>query len=126
MLFFYPKDDTEGCTKENLEFSELQQQFRALGANLMGISPDTVEDHRKFSEKHALKVDLLADPDRSAIDAYGLWRTKKLYGREFPGLVRTTFLIDADGRIVDIIPARRIKGHAQRALDALRQHLRAA
>jgi thioredoxin-dependent peroxiredoxin len=121
VLYFYPEDDSGGCTDENLEFSALLPRFEALGARLVGISPDTVESHRKFRAKYGLLQPLAADPDRTAVEAYGLWQLKKLYGREFMGLIRTSFIIGADGHIARIIRATRIKGHAQKMLDALEQ-----
>lgn len=120
VLFFYPKDNTEGCTVENLEFSQLAGAFDALGIAVLGISPDSVETHCAFRDKHALKMPLAADPERLSIDAYGVWGEKKLYGRTFDGLHRTTFLIDADGKIASVWKVRRIKGHAQAVLDATR------
>ena len=114
VLYFYPQDDTAGCTDENREFSELADQFAALGARLIGISPDSIADHQKFAGKYNLQVSLASDPDHLAIAAYGLWQLKKLYGREFMGLIRTSFLIAADGTIAAAIRATRIRGHAQR------------
>jgi len=123
VLFFYPADDTAGCTTENREFSDLAPQFAALGASLVGISPDSLAKHEKFRRKHGLEVPLAADPDRLAINAYDLWQPKKLYGRDFMGLIRTSFIIAADGTIAAIIPATRIAGHAQKVLEALQVHL---
>ncbi len=119
VLFFYPEDDSGGCVDENQEFSELAGAFADRGAFLAGVSPDPVESHQKFRGKYGLKVPLAADPDRVVIEAFGLWQMKKLYGREFMGLVRTSFIIDAEGRIARIIRATRIKGHAEKVLAAL-------
>ncbi|KKC38743.1 hypothetical protein WH87_07435 [Devosia epidermidihirudinis] len=119
VLFFYPQDDSGGCTDENREFSERASQFQALGAKLVGISPDSIETHQKFRAKHGLALPLAADPDHLAIEPFGIWKLKKLYGREFMGLIRTSFIIDADGRIARIIKATRILGHAQKMLEAL-------
>ena len=121
VLFFYPEDDTEGCTIENIEFGRLKSEFDRLGVVVVGISPDTVEKHCRFRDKHRLTVPLAADPGHKAIKAYGLWQRKKTFGREYDGLVRTTFLIDAGGRVAGIWPVTRIKGHAQKALDAARE-----
>ena len=123
VLYFYPADDTTGCTEENREFSALAPQFAALGARLIGISPDSIDKHGKFRRKHGLDVPLAADPEHIAIAAYGLWQPKKLYGREFMGLIRTSVIIAADGSIVALIAATRIRGHAQKVLDALHVHL---
>jgi thioredoxin-dependent peroxiredoxin len=119
VIFFYPEDDSGGCTDENQEFSALAPEFASRGAVLVGVSPDSVESHRKFRAKYDLSIPLGADPERKTIEAFGLWQMKKLYGREFMGLVRTSFIIDANGRIARIIRATRIKGHAEKMLAAL-------
>lgn len=123
VLYFYPQDDTEGCTLENIDFSNLLPEFEKLGVTVVGISPDTVEQHCAFRDKYGLGVILAADPAREAVEAYGLWQQKKTFGREYVGLVRTTFLIDAAGHIQRIWEVRRIKGHAEEVLEAARQHL---
>lgn len=123
VLFFYPEDDSGGCVDENVEFSTLSDQFAARGAFLAGISPDTLDSHRKFRLKYGLRAPLAADPERAVIEAFGLWQMKKLYGREFMGLVRTTFILDAKGDIARIIRATRIKGHAAKVLVALEEIL---
>ena len=123
VLFFYPADDTAGCTDENREFSALSPDFARLGASLVGISPDSIAKHQKFRSKHGLLIALAADPELSVVKAYGLWQLKKLYGREFMGLIRTSLIVAADGTIAAIIPATRIRGHAQKVLDALQAHL---
>ncbi|UYO00243.1 MAG: peroxiredoxin [Devosia sp.] len=120
VIYFYPEDDSGGCVDENQEFSALSPEFAALGATLVGVSPDDLESHRKFRAKYGLAVPLAADPERIAIEAFGLWQMKKLYGREFMGLVRTSFIIDAEGRVARIIRATRIKGHAAKMLEALK------
>lgn len=119
VLFFYPEDDSGGCVDENQEFSALAAEFSARGAALVGVSPDTLESHRKFRAKYGLTLPLGADPDRQTIEAFGLWQLKKLYGREFMGLVRTSFILDAEGRVARIIRATKIKGHAAKMLAAL-------
>lgn len=119
VLFFYPEDDSGGCVDENQEFSALAAEFAARGAVLVGVSPDTLESHRKFRAKYGLTIPLGADPGRQTIEAFGLWQLKKLYGREFMGLVRTSFILDAEGRVARIIRATRIKGHAAKMLAAL-------
>ena len=120
VLFFYPQDDTQGCTKQNIEFSALEPEFARAGAILLGISPDSVEKHRMFRSKHELTVALAADPNRSVIERFGVWQPKRLYGREFMGLVRTTFIIGPDGRIAAVLRATRVAGHAQKVLDLLK------
>lgn len=120
VLYFYPQDDTEGCTVENIEFTDLLPEFEKLGVVVVGISPDTVEKHCSFRDKYNLGVTLAADPERKAIEAYGIWQLKKLYGVEFMGVKRTTVLVDAEGRVAQVLPATRIKGHAEKVLAAAR------
>ena len=125
VLYFYPQDDSGGCIDENREFSDRAAAFAALGAVLVGVSPDTIESHQEFRRKYGLVVPLAADPGHVAIEPYGLWKLKKLYGREFLGLIRTSFLIDADGRVARIMRATRIAGHAQKMLEALEANVAA-
>lgn len=124
VLFFYPRDDTEGCTIENIEFSAALPEFAALGAAVLGISPDGVEDHCRFRDKHRLGVPLVADPERVAITAYGVWGPKRLFGVHYDGLIRTTFLVGPDGRVADRWTVTRIKGHAATVLAATRTLVR--
>lgn len=123
VLFFYPQDDTEGCTIENVEFSDLAPAFAALGVTLIGISPDSVADHCAFRDKYRLSVKLLSDPDHKAIQAFGLWQSKVTFGRHYVGLVRSTYFIDAEGRIAGHWKVTRIKNHAQTVLAAVRARL---
>lgn len=120
VLYFYPKDDTSGCTAEAIDFSALKPKFEAAGAAVIGVSPDTVRKHQKFADKHSLTIDLVADPERQAIDRYGLWVEKSLYGRAYMGVDRSTFLIGRDGRIARIWRKVRVPGHAQEVLEAVR------
>lgn len=122
VLFFYPEDDSGGCIDENVEFSNLLDDYEQAGAVLQGISPDDIAKHQKFRAKYDLRIPLVADPERQAIEAFGLWQLKKLYGREFMGLIRTSFIIGTDGKIERIIRATRIKGHAAKVLEALREN----
>ena len=117
---FYCEDETDGCAVENAEFSALVPEFDKLGAAVVGVSPQSVESHRKFSVKHGFRQPLLADTDLVANQAYDVWQLKKLWGREYMGTVRTTFVIDANGRIAAILRANRIKGHAERVLEAVK------
>jgi thioredoxin-dependent peroxiredoxin len=120
VLVFYPQDDTEGCTIENIEFTQLMPEFKKLGAEVVGISPDSVDDHCKFRDKYQLALTLVADPDHEAIDAYGVWGPKSTFGRDYVGLIRTTFLIGPDGKIAGIWRVNRIKAHAADVLEATR------
>ncbi len=120
VLYFYPQDDTEGCTLENIEFTDLMPNFRRLKTTVIGISPDTVEKHCSFRDKYNLGVPLASDPEHRVIDAYGLWQLKKLWGVEFMGVKRATVVIDAGGKVAGVIHATRIKGHAAKVLEAVR------
>ena len=118
VLEFYCEDDSGGCVIENQEFSALKPEFDKLGVPVVAISPQDLQSHKKFAAKYGFQHPLLADPDLKAIKAYGLWEQKKLWGREFMGVLRVTYLVDSKGKIAKIIPARRIKGHAQKVLEA--------
>jgi len=120
VLVFYPQDDTEGCMIENIEFTQLMPEFRKLGAEVVGISPDSVADHCKFRDKYQLALTLAADPEHQAIEAYGVWGPKTTFGRDYVGLIRTTFLIGPDGRIAGVWRVNRIKAHAADVLEATR------
>ena len=121
VLEFYCEDDSGGCVIENQEFSALAPEFEKAGATVVAISPQDVASHKKFSAKYGFAHPLLADPDLKAIKAYGLWAHKKLWGHEFMGVQRVTYLIDAKGKVAGVFKASRIKGHAQKVLDAARQ-----
>lgn len=121
VVYFYPKDDTSGCTKEALDFTELKPKFAKLGAEIVGISPDSAKAHTKFQGKHNLKVTLLADEAKAAIEAYGVWKQKKMYGREYMGVERSTFLIGPDGTILRCWRGVKVPGHALEVLDALKK-----
>jgi peroxiredoxin Q/BCP len=99
VLYFYPKDNTSGCTQEALDFNDLRGEFEKLGARILGISPDSSASHRKFAEKHGLAFPLLSDPEKSVLQIYGAWGTKKNYGKEYQGVIRSTFLISPEGII---------------------------
>lgn len=120
VLYFYPKDDTSGCTAEAIDFSALKADFDKAGAVVIGMSPDSAKKHDKFKAKHGLSVDLVADEERKAIEAYGVWAEKSMYGRKYMGVERTTFLIDRDGKIARIWPKVKVPGHAAEVLEAVR------
>lgn len=121
VLFFYPKDDTPGCTNEAKDFSALAGDFAAAGVAVMGISKDPPAKHVKFIAKHGLTVDLATDPEADGLsDVLGFWKEKSMYGKTYMGMERTTLLADADGRIVRIWPKVKVAGHAQEVLDAAR------
>ncbi len=118
VIYFYPKDDTSGCTKEAVGFTQKRAAFDDLGAKIIGISPDSVEKHQKFKKKHDLDIILAADEDREVAKLYGVWAEKKMYGRTYMGIVRTTFLVDRSGKIARIWNRVRVKGHAEAVLEA--------
>ncbi len=120
VLFFYPRDNTSGCTKESIAFSELLPEFEALGANVFGISKDSLSSHDKFVAKQNLTVPLLSDENRTACEDFGVWAEKKMYGKTFMGIVRSTFLIDGEGNIARAWPKVKVDGHAAEVLEALK------
>jgi peroxiredoxin Q/BCP len=117
-LYFYPKDDTSGCTAEAIDFNGLRAKFAAAGTAVIGVSPDGATSHDKFKRKHDLHISLAADPERSAIDAYGVWKEKSMYGRKYFGVERSTFLIDRAGRIAKVWRKVKVPGHAAEVLAA--------
>ncbi|MCJ7873632.1 peroxiredoxin [Marinovum sp. 2_MG-2023] len=120
VLFFYPRDLTSGCTKEAIAFSQLRAEFDALGAKVFGISKDTVASHDKFVAKHDLTVPLLSDAEGDIAEQFGVWQEKKMYGKTFFGIVRSTFLIDGAGVLVREWRKVKVDGHAEDVLDAVR------
>jgi peroxiredoxin Q/BCP len=120
VLYFYPKDNTPGCTVEAQEFSALKDQFTELNAVILGLSPDSIKSHQNFTGKHALQVELLSDPEHEILKRFGAWRLKKNYGREYMGVARSTFLIDPSGVIRRTWPTVKAPGHAAEVLAALK------
>lgn len=120
VLYAYPQDDTTSCTNEALSFDALRDDFAAAGTTVIGISPDSVKRHDKFKQKYDLKLTLVSDEERKAIEAYGLWVEKQMYGRHYMGVERSTFLIDASGKIARVWAKVRVKGHAEAVLAAAR------
>lgn len=120
VLYFYPQDDTETCTQEAIEFSRMRPEFEEAGVAIVGVSPDSVGKHDKFKAKHKLTVELGADQERTAIDAYGVWAEKTMFGRKYMGVVRSTFLIAPDGTIARIWRKVRLRGHVEEVLAAVR------
>jgi len=120
VLFFYPRDDTSGCTKEAVAFSGMKSEFDAAGAKVIGISKDSVASHEKFRDKHDLTVPLLSDAENEICEAYGVWTEKNMYGRKFFGIERSTFLIDGSGRIARVWRKVKVPGHAEEVLEAVR------
>lgn len=120
VLFFYPRDNTPGCTTQAQGFSALEAEFAAAGAKVFGISKDSVESHEKFRTKRDLSVALLSDEHGSASEDYGVWKEKKMYGKTFHGIERSTFLIDADGQIAREWRKVKVPGHVDEVLDAVK------
>lgn len=121
VLYFYPKDDTPGCTKEACAFRDLQAEMQALGAVVLGVSADDVDSHAKFRDKYQLNFPLLADTDHKVAEKYGAWREKVRFGKKSFGIQRSTFLIDAEGKIRKVWKSVQVDGHDQQVLDALRE-----
>ncbi|MGA0426464.1 MAG: thioredoxin-dependent thiol peroxidase [Alphaproteobacteria bacterium] len=119
VLYFYPKDDTSGCTKEACDFREKISEFEKAGAVVLGMSPDGVKKHDKFKAKYDLPFSLIADEEKTALQAYGVWVEKSMYGRKYMGVERTTFLIDADGSIQSVWRKVKVPGHVDAVLDAV-------
>ncbi len=120
VLFFYPRDDTPGCTTESIAFSDAAQAFADAGAIVLGVSKDSVASHEKFAAKHALGVPLLSDENGRTCEDYGVWVEKKMYGKTFMGIERSTFLIDAEGRIARVWRKVKVPGHVVEVLEAAR------
>jgi thioredoxin-dependent peroxiredoxin len=121
LLYFYPKDDTSGCTREALDFSAAARKFAALDVFVLGVSKDSLESHEKFRRKHKLKVALGSDPDIAAAQAWGVWGEKSLYGRKYMGIERASFLVDAQGRIAAAWRKVKVPGHVEAVLAAAKQ-----
>jgi peroxiredoxin Q/BCP len=118
VIYFYPKDDTSGCTKEAQEFQALKNDFAAAGTEIVGVSADSVKSHDKFRTKYGLEFPLASDEDKQMLEAYGVWVEKSMYGKKYMGIERTTVLIDRDGRIAKVWPKVKVDGHAQEVLEA--------
>lgn len=119
VLYFYPKDDTPGCTKEACAFRDRQAEFEALGAHVFGISPDDVDSHQSFSDKFQLNFPLLADTNHAVAEKYGAWRERNRYGKKFMGIQRSTFVIDAQGKVAKVWKAVKVDGHEEKVLEAV-------
>jgi peroxiredoxin Q/BCP len=120
VLYFYPKDDTSGCTREACDFRDEHSALESAGAVVLGVSPDDTKSHLKFATKYSLPFPLLADTEREVCDAYGVWGEKSLYGRKFLGVTRATFVIDTQGKVARVWPKVKVDGHVQEILAALK------
>ncbi len=121
VLYFYPKDMTPGCTTQACDFRDNYERFKELDAVILGISPDPIERHQKFIDKHDLPFLLLSDEDHQVAEAYGVWKLKKMFGKEYMGIERSTFLIDKDGTVIKEWRKVKVKGHVEEALEYLKE-----
>ncbi|NPA61443.1 MAG: peroxiredoxin [Epsilonproteobacteria bacterium] len=119
VLYFYPKDNTKGCTLEAIDFTDSLDEFNSLDTTILGVSPDSPKRHRNFIEKQGLKITLLADEDKNLANLFGVWRLKRSYGREYMGIVRSTFIISPDGKIAHRWSSVRVKGHVEKVKERL-------
>jgi len=119
VLYFYPKDDTPGCTQESCDFRDSFSRIQSLGVQVFGISRDSVDSHVKFQQKYSLPFSLLSDEDGKICEAYGVWKEKNLYGREYMGIERTTFLVDENGKIAKVYPNVKVEGHVDQIMGDL-------
>ncbi|NQT25442.1 thioredoxin-dependent thiol peroxidase [candidate division KSB1 bacterium] len=122
VLYFYPKDNTSGCTLEAIAFTQQIQAFTDVRTIVLGVSPDSQKSHCNFRDKHDLKVTLLSDPEKEVLQLYGVWVKKSMYGREYMGVERSTFLIDPNGVIAAVWKKVKVKGHVEAVLQALKEH----
>lgn len=119
ILYFYPKDDTSGCTKEACAFRDELPKFEGVNAVILGVSPDSIDSHKKFANKYELPFTLLADENKEAAEKYDVWKEKSMYGRKYMGVERTTFVIDEEGKVKKIFPKVKVDGHNDELLEAL-------
>ncbi|MGA1845797.1 peroxiredoxin [Deferribacter abyssi] len=120
ILYFYPRDNTSGCTREAVEFSDYYEEIKKLGAEVIGISPDSINSHKKFKEKHGIKFLLLSDPDKKVAESYGAFGEKKMYGKITKGIIRSTFIIDENGVVIKSFYNVKVNGHVEKVLKILK------
>jgi peroxiredoxin Q/BCP len=121
VIYFYPKSDTPGCTKESCEFRDASKEFAKLNAEIVGVSPDKTEAQVKFATKYGLPFTLVPDPDHAICETYGVWKEKSMYGRKYMGVERTTFIVDPQGKIAKIFPKVSVTGHVAAVLESIAQ-----
>jgi peroxiredoxin Q/BCP len=121
VLYFYPKDDTPGCTKEACNFRDEFPKFGKMKAEIIGVSTDSVESHKKFADKYKLPFNLLSDEKKEVVEKYGVWKEKNMYGKKYMGIERTTFVIDGDGKIAKIFPKVKVEEHNKEVMEALKE-----
>lgn len=120
VLYFYPKDNTSGCTKEACSFNENISSLNKINAVVLGVSPDSIQSHKKFADKYGLTFNLLSDSEKTLVQAYDVWKEKSMYGKKYMGVERTTVIIDENGKISKIFNKVKVEGHTQQVLDALK------
>lgn len=120
VLYFYPKDNTSGCTKEACSFNENIFSLNKINAVVLGVSPDSIQSHKKFADKYGLTFNLLSDSEKTLVQAYDVWKEKSMYGKKYMGVERTTVIIDENGKISKIFNKVKVEGHTQQVLDALK------
>lgn len=121
VLYFYPKDNTSGCTKEACAFTDNIEEFNKINSNVVGVSPDSVKSHDKFKEKHNLAFDLISDPEKEIAKNYEAFGEKKMYGKTYMGIIRSTYIIDPEGTIKKVYPKVRVKGHVEKVMEDLKE-----
>jgi peroxiredoxin Q/BCP len=121
ILYFYPKDNTKGCTLEAIDFTMNKDRIEGMGATVLGVSPDSVESHQGFCDKHGLTITLLSDPGHEVLKAYGVWQLKMRFGREFHGVVRSTFILDPEGRIAHVWRRVNVPNHVEAVIEKLNE-----
>ncbi len=121
VLYFYPKDNTSGCTKEACYFRDEISMFNKLDAVVLGVSADSVESHKKFADKYELPFSLLSDPEKEMLETYGVWKEKSMYGRKYMGIERTTVIIDENGKVKKVFPKVKVEGHIEEVAAALKE-----
>ena len=119
VLYFYPKDNTSGCTLEAIDFTRDLDDFKSMNTEVLGVSPDSPESHCRFYDKNNLRVTLLSDTDKEVLQKYGAWGTKKMYGKEYEGVIRTTFLLDPEGKVAEVWNKVKVNGHVKDVRDTL-------
>lgn len=125
ILYFYPKDNTSGCTKQACDFRDSMKSLAKMGVTVIGVSPDSVKSHQKFIKDHDLNFRLISDEDKSICEKYGVWVQKSMYGRAYMGVERTTFIIDPDGKVKHIYPKVKVPGHVDEVKTWLKEHVKA-
>jgi len=122
VLYFYPKDNTSGCTLEAIDFTARKEAFAEVNTVVLGVSPDSIKSHCNFIDKHELTVRLLSDTDKSMMETFGVWGEKQMYGKTYMGVIRTTYLIDPEGIVREVWPKVKVKGHAEAVLESVKAH----